>query len=260
MSDQTFARRWLTRLEHLETALQALVERRLQPLWAGGVPELGERLVQAMHEGVRQDEAQHYWAPNVFVISAAPPQAQMLRQDPALLDALGEVLLQASQEAEVEFSGPVVVRVVEDASLSADEVRVTAQHSPEQSPETTALWLAQEDSATPSQAKAYLVVNGTRLYAIQMPVINIGRRADNHLVVDDPRVSRVHAQLRWVRNRYMIFDLGSTGGTWVNGERIHQKELRDGDLISLAGVPLVFGQESSAGEDTAELPLKDGEA
>jgi len=258
MSDQTFARRWLNRLERLETALQALVERRLQPLWAGGAPELSEQLVQAMHGEVRQDESQHYWAPNVFLISAAPPLAQMLRQDPALLDALGEVLQQASQEAEVEFSGPVVVRVVEDASLAADEVRVTARHSPEQSPETTALWLATGETAT-AQAKAYFVVNGTRLYPIELPVVNIGRRADNHLVVDDPRVSRVHAQLRWVRDRYIIFDLGSTGGTWVNGQRVHQRELRDGDLVSLAGVPLVFGKEVTAGEDTAELALKDGE-
>jgi pSer/pThr/pTyr-binding forkhead associated (FHA) protein len=85
-------------------------------------------------------------------------------------------------------------------------------------------------------------------------VVNIGRRPDNHLVIDDARISRLHAQLRLVRGRYMLFDLESTGGTFINGERIRQHTLRPGDVISLAGVPLVYGQDDdSAGSDTQQL-------
>jgi len=71
-------------------------------------------------------------------------------------------------------------------------------------------------------------------------VTNIGRRSTNHLVVSDLRVSRNHAQVRLVNGRYMIFDAGSTGGTYINGERIQQSTLRPGDVISLAGVKLIF--------------------
>jgi len=67
---------------------------------------------------------------------------------------------------------------------------------------------------------------------------------DNQLVVDDPRVSRYHAQIRYVRSHFTIFDLNSTGGTFVNGQRTTQSVLYPGDVISLAGMPIVFGQDS----------------
>jgi pSer/pThr/pTyr-binding forkhead associated (FHA) protein len=41
----------------------------------------------------------------------------------------------------------------------------------------------------------------------------------------------------------MIFDLASAGGTWVNGKRVQQSKLTSGDLISLAGLPLVYKRD-----------------
>ena len=74
-------------------------------------------------------------------------------------------------------------------------------------------------------------------------------------MVDDPRVSRVHSQLRAVRGRYLLFDLDSTGGTFLNGERIRQALLSPGDVITLAGVPLVYGQDpASETQDISHLP------
>jgi pSer/pThr/pTyr-binding forkhead associated (FHA) protein len=67
---------------------------------------------------------------------------------------------------------------------------------------------------------------------------------DNQLVIDDPRVSRSHAQLRAIKGRYILFDLNSTGGTFVNGQRTNQSILYPGDVISLSGVPLIFGQDN----------------
>ena len=106
--------------------------------------------------------------------------------------------------------------------------------------------------ATPQEA--FLIVDGVRIFPLESVVINIGRREDNHLVIDDPRISRLHAQLRLVRGQFVIFDLDSTGGTFVNGQRIRQQTLRAGDVISLAGVPLVFGQETPEPGDTQEVP------
>ncbi len=81
-------------------------------------------------------------------------------------------------------------------------------------------------------------------------MVNIGRRLDNDLLVDDPRVSRHHAQLRAIKNRYVLFDLNSSGGTFINGQRTSQTVLYPGDVISLAGVSLIFGQD-------APLPQRD---
>jgi len=71
-------------------------------------------------------------------------------------------------------------------------------------------------------------------------------------VIDDGRISRLHAQLRAVRGRYVIFDLDSRGGTWVNGQRVRQQALAPGDVISLAGVPLVFSQDAPEPGETQE--------
>jgi hypothetical protein len=78
-------------------------------------------------------------------------------------------------------------------------------------------------------------------------------------LIDDPRVSRVHAQIRAVRGRYVIFDLDSTGGTYVNGERIRQCPLTPGDVISLSSLPLVYGQEDDNNlSSTQDIPIDPG--
>jgi len=73
-------------------------------------------------------------------------------------------------------------------------------------------------------------------------------------VLSDPRVSRKHAQLRSSKGSYVIFDLNSTGGTYVNGKRITQQVLKPGDVISLAGVPIIYGEEiADEMGDTSEI-------
>jgi pSer/pThr/pTyr-binding forkhead associated (FHA) protein len=77
------------------------------------------------------------------------------------------------------------------------------------------------------------------------------------LVLEDVHISRVHAQIRLVQGRYVIFDLDSNAGTYVNGKRVTQCILHAGDVISLAEVQLVFGQEASRLlDDTQELILE----
>ena len=104
------------------------------------------------------------------------------------------------------------------------------------------------DTATAENEKipsnAFLIVEGVKVFPLTLPVINIGRRLDNQLVIDDPRVSRNHSQLRAIKGRYVLFDLNSTGGTFVNGQRINQSVLYPGDVVSLAGVALIFGQDN----------------
>ncbi len=91
---------------------------------------------------------------------------------------------------------------------------------------------------------AFLIVNGVDLFPLKLPITSIGRKIDNVLVLNDPRVSRQHAELRRFRGRYVVFDMGSTGGTYVNGHRVSHSVVYDGDVISLAGVLLVFRQKN----------------
>jgi hypothetical protein len=95
---------------------------------------------------------------------------------------------------------------------------------------------------------AFLIVNGAEVFPLTKEIIRIGRKEDNDLTLRDKRVSRYHAQLQAKRGRYLLVDLNSKGGTSVNGKKIKKYALRPGDVISLAGVPLIYGESGSAQE------------
>ena len=86
----------------------------------------------------------------------------------------------------------------------------------------------------------FLISQGVKAIPLNQPVISIGRGHDNIVVIDDPRISRHHAEIRVIQDRFVFFDLNSTGGSFINGQRVNQGLLYPGDLISLAGVNLVF--------------------
>jgi pSer/pThr/pTyr-binding forkhead associated (FHA) protein len=97
------------------------------------------------------------------------------------------------------------------------------------------------DSIPPN---AFVVIEGGKIYPLVQAVINIGRALDNHLVIDDPRVSRSHAQLRAIHGHFVLFDLNSTGGILVNGRRITETIIFPHDTISIGGVVLTFNQDN----------------
>ncbi|MDH5508435.1 MAG: FHA domain-containing protein [Anaerolineae bacterium] len=113
-----------------------------------------------------------------------------------------------------------------------------------------------ESKTMPSSA--YLIVN-SEVFPLTKPIVNIGRKLDNHIVIHDPRISRNHAQIRLMEGQFVILDLNSTGGTLVNGQQITKSVLYSGDSISLAGVILKFVQDapkviSKAMDRTGPLP------
>ena len=93
---------------------------------------------------------------------------------------------------------------------------------------------------------AFIVIEGVRIYPLVKATINIGRGLENDLVLDNLRVSRTHAQLRAIKGQFVLFDLNSTRGTFINGRRIIQAILYPHDTISLGDVILTFHQEDPA--------------
>ncbi|GAB4549594.1 MAG: hypothetical protein Kow0063_44430 [Anaerolineae bacterium] len=71
--------------------------------------------------------------------------------------------------------------------------------------------------------------------------VHLGRSRTNAIALSDGKVSRNHARLDPVRNTYILTDLGSANGTFVNGVRITQPvRLRDGDSLQVGDTQFVF--------------------
>ena len=68
----------------------------------------------------------------------------------------------------------------------------------------------------------------------------IGRSSDCDIVVGDPNVSRRHAEVRRVGRGFSLVDLGSTNGTEVNGQRVTETSLMNGDVIGVGTTRITF--------------------
>ncbi|MCP4357572.1 MAG: FHA domain-containing protein [Chloroflexi bacterium] len=122
--------------------------------------------------------------------------------------------------------------------------------------------------ASPSGLSAELVLErgptpDTR-FVVTAVTHSIGRSPNNEIVINDPEISRRHAQIVPQGNQFAIEDLGSTNGTFVNGQRCAGlTPLKDGDVVELGDtIGLRFVQAAAAAhtpsglddEDTADLP------
>lgn len=83
-------------------------------------------------------------------------------------------------------------------------------------------------------------------------IVKIGRLASAHLKLEDTKVSRIHAVIEATSDGqdYSIIDMGSTEGTFVNGEKVSKEKLREGDEIRLGDCRLVV----SFDETDVKLP------
>jgi Protein of unknown function (DUF3662)/FHA domain len=92
-----------------------------------------------------------------------------------------------------------------------------------------------------AQTSGYWVeINGVR-HPLNQPVTALGRGTDVELRIDDPSVSRRHAEIR-TGTPSVISDLGSTNGIVVDDQHVRQAQLRDGSVIQLGNTTIIFRQ------------------
>jgi pSer/pThr/pTyr-binding forkhead associated (FHA) protein len=88
-----------------------------------------------------------------------------------------------------------------------------------------------------------MLVGGGKRTVLSGNRVVIGRSRDCDVTLDDPNVSRRHAELRREGERWAIADLGSTNGVKVNGRRVDRALLEPGDAIVLGTLELAFEVE-----------------
>ncbi|MGQ9528953.1 MAG: FhaA domain-containing protein [Chloroflexus sp.] len=135
------------------------------------------------------------------------------------------------------------VVITEDPAVPRRSIQVEAEMRDNQSDQPTMTMIMQSDRAPGRSSGAFFLLqigNAPQALPIATTTVTIGRGLDNDIILEDTRVSRKHAQLRYRQRRFWLTDLGSTNGTFVNGERISERALRDGDVVSMGGLELTF--------------------
>jgi hypothetical protein len=208
------------------------------------IADLTTRLARAMQAGVREDENGLLHAPQHYSIGLHPDAMNKIEASISdvrrmLAEGLNDT---AHSQGFLINTNPEIV-LSSDPKLKAWEISAAAWHQTSPLGKTHGI----DNKAIPSDETfprgAYLIVDGLRHIALNNPVINIGRKSENHVVLDDPHVSRSHAQLRARNGRFILFDLGSRGGTLINELPIREHILRPGDVFHVSGIAIVYGED-----------------
>jgi len=245
------------KLTRLESRLQNIFEGSAERLFPTSKPpkKLAHSLIEAMEDGIKPGAKDGSFAPNQFIVQVDPEQADRWQTSPDFLDKLTTMLGETAAEEGISFKSTPIIRIQPNPQLAAGEIRVNVQFEEIEFPQTAAMEIISDEDFEGIPQDAFLIVDGVDIFPLTQPVVNIGRRTDNQLVINERKVSRVHAQLRVIKGYFVIFDLDSSGGTFVNGARIHQSTLSPGDVITLGGVPVVFGQESPSQSTTQDINI-----
>jgi hypothetical protein len=104
---------------------------------------------------------------------------------------------------------------------------------------------------------AKIIVNPTsssrREFALPRTLVSIGRDPSNDVVLPDAMVSRRHAVIEYRGSQYYIRDCNSSNGSLVNGDRVSERSLRDGDLVAIGTARLLFRDDLNLEDPAAKV-------
>ena len=104
-------------------------------------------------------------------------------------------------------------------------------------------------------AKLIINPNSIARREVELPrsLLCIGRDPSNDLVLPDAMVSRHHAVVERRSNRYFLRDCNSSNGSLVNGDRVSERSLEDGDLVAIGTARLLFREDPVLAEPGAKV-------
>jgi hypothetical protein len=247
-------------LKHLEEKLERWIEGSLIRLFGYQIPaaSLASQLTEAMKSGLRTNEHGTTHAPDHYRVTLNPETIYQLEiSAPELASQLSSGLANAAHDEGILFAREPQIMIYPEVSVPQWDIKVTAWHSTGPLEDTSEMELSPTKGDAIYPDGAFLIIDGDQHFLLDCPIINIGRREDNQLILSSPLVSRTHAQIRARHGRFMLFDLGSKSGTFVHGIAIKQHILRPGDVITIADVQLVYGEEtiSTADETVGFTPI-----
>jgi hypothetical protein len=256
----------LSVLRAIEQKIEALVEGVFGRAFRTNVQpvELARKLVKEMDDH-RTVSVSRVYVPNEYTVYLSPhDRGQFQAYEDSLKLELQEYLAEhARREGYVMLSPPTVLIATDDdlglgvfgiatRMVQRGKRTAPARPAPKQAG-ATMVYRPKPGEAGPDEPGEQplerevvtLTVDGER-HEIAKRVVVLGRGQDCDIQLADPNVSRKHAELRQEETSYLIVDLGSTNGMEVNGRRLRQAKLEDGDTITLGATDVVFQRDLPA--------------
>ncbi|MDP9110663.1 MAG: FHA domain-containing protein, partial [Candidatus Eremiobacteraeota bacterium] len=189
--------------------------------------QIARKLVATMEARTEKTENGMH-APSTYVVRVHPADFERLSPHAAYLRReWSALLLDLAQRVGIAFDGgDPSARLEQDDAVVAGAMEIDAERGRDLKPSS-------DDPAAPRSYVLRMVkgVPPNTMYDITMPT-SVGRNADQDISLPDPSVSRSHAVLEPTHGGVTVRDLGSTNGTYINGERIRSARAHSGDAVT----------------------------
>jgi sulfur carrier protein ThiS len=246
----------MSALGRFESFLEQMVEGSVARFFRSQIQpsEIARRLERAM-EAQQTISVSRVIVPNVYRVFLHPSDFVVLQPIHAELEReMATYLVDLARERGFSMIDHPLVELSGDEAVPRRVIQVVAEAGHGQAGQAQSTQVMQAPAINPpqhvpqpqpprAQALSFLQLHtsgGAQRIPLESTYLRVGRGLDNDIILEDSRVSRYHAQLNYRARRFYISDVGSTNGTFVNGERIGDHALRDGDVISLGGLELVY--------------------
>jgi hypothetical protein len=252
----------MSMLRNLEAKLGGLVEGAFGRAFRTSVQpvELAHKLAKEMEDNQMASVSRVY-VPNHYRVFLSPQdREQFASYEPALRKELSDYLLEHARQEQFALSTRPQVEFHTDDRLDLGEFGIQAQlvalpdeeqpaAEPAGAPSAgdfghTMVYSTSRDARRVEQPvddrRQALLVGGGRRNVLSGSRVVVGRSREADLVLEDPNVSRRHAELRREDGGWQIVDLGSTNGIKVNGRRVSEAALRPGDQVTIGVTDLTF--------------------
>ena len=227
-------------LDRVEQACAAFIERTFAKTFPSDLEptQIARKLVATMEARTRGGEG-HMYAPGSYIVYVNPDDFTRLAEHQAYLEReWAELLRDLAGRVGVRFlEGDPNIEMMPRDSIPAGAVEVSAIGEATVAIDTPI-------PRPPAAARKFhlRMVKGVPAYGVYFVEgrARIGRSEESDVFLVDPSVSRTHAVVQVDGVEPVVRDLGSTNGTFVNGERIEARQLKDGDELMFGNTRMRF--------------------
>ena len=252
--------------KHMEKMVEGLFGRAfkssVQPV------ELAHKLAKEMSDHKTVSVSRVY-VPNEYEVYLSPGDYEQLSSfEGPLVEDLASYLVAYANRESWTLVAPPRITLLSDADLALGEFGIAARMSAPAATGEPAVELVAPPVGTVAKPPVGLsqtivfqpppaagapaarplrlcgvLVRGERVYRLEAPATVLGRSRQCDVVINDPNVSRRHAEVRREGDEYVLVDLDSTNGLTVNGREVKRAALADGDQVQLGTTGLRFERQ-----------------